>query len=121
MFEAPPLHKLQKAIASPSNPIGMRMRAAYYLRQAYDNYKRNESEEDDTAHDATEVKESKESDTSDHDQNPAIDEIVIQTLCQGLVDERHGSLLRHEFAYVMGQIRDERVSPKASQTSSFNL
>jgi len=24
------------------------------------------------------------------------------------LDERHGSLLRHEFAYVMGQIRDER-------------
>lgn len=120
MFEAPPLHKLQEAIAAPSNPIGMRMRAAYYLRQAYENYKRNQADEDDM-NNVTAVKESKESDTSDHSQNPAIDEIVIQTLCQGLIDERHGSLLRHEFAYVMGQIRDERVSPKALQTSSFTL
>lgn len=96
MFEAPPLPNLQEALASPTNPIGMRMRAAYYLRQAYENYQRNKDDED--ANDEGSNKEQK------------IDEIVIETLSKGLEDTRHGSLLRHEFAYVMGQIRDERVS-----------
>ena len=35
------------------------------------------------------------------------DEIVL-ALSVGLGDFRHGSLMRHEFAYVMGQLRDER-------------
>jgi deoxyhypusine monooxygenase len=33
---------------------------------------------------------------------------VVAALSDGLRDERHGSLMRHEFAYVMGQLRDER-------------
>ena len=112
MFEAPPLHKLQEAIADPENPIGMRMRAAYYLRQAYDNYIRNnddgeceDSKSDGDSDNGTEKKMEKE-ETGEKE----IDEIVIETLCKGLEDVRHGSLLRHEFAYVMGQIRDPRVS-----------
>lgn len=102
MFEAPSISKLQEAIASPDNPIGMRMRAAYYLRQAYENYKRNNDNYDDN------------DDENDNDTNriktKEIDEIVIETLSKGLQNEKHGSLMRHEFAYVMGQIRDERVS-----------
>lgn len=90
MFESPPLDKLQEAIVSPSNPIGMRMRAAYFLRQAYENFIKNHVD------DVNDV---------------AIDEIVIKTLSEGLMDRRHGSLLRHEFAYVMGQLRDKRCCP----------
>ncbi len=98
MFEAPPLSNLQEALASPTNPIGMRMRAAYYLRQAYENYQRNKDGDDDN------------DEGNKNNNKQKIDEIVIETLSKGLEDTRHGSLLRHEFAYVMGQIRDERVS-----------
>jgi hypothetical protein len=101
MFEAPPLSKLQEAIASPSQPIGMRMRAAYFLRQAYETAIRNKDDDDD------------ENKSHGHEiNNKAVDEIVIETLSQGLSNPKHGSLLRHEFAYVMGQLRDERVSLK---------
>ena len=95
MWEAPSLEKLQDAVASPDNPIGMRMRAAYFLRQAYDNAVRNEVEV-----------------TNDECKgvNVNIVEVVIETLGKGLMDVAHGSLLRHEFAYVMGQLRDEKVS-----------
>eukprot|EP00985_Skeletonema_marinoi_P032600 scaffold39191_cov140-Skeletonema_marinoi.AAC.7 len=91
MFEAPPLPSLQSALADPTNPIGMRMRATYFLRQAYDNYMKNKSDDDETK-------------TSDED----ISLVAIQTLSKSLNDARHGALLRHEFAYVMGQLRDER-------------
>jgi hypothetical protein len=46
MWESPPLSKLQDALASSSSPIGMRMRAAYFLRQAYENAIRNKDEEE---------------------------------------------------------------------------
>ena len=96
MFEAPPLSKLQEAIANPSNPIGMRMRAAYFLRQAYENYKKNQ-------------------DNTEQEPFQKIDEIVIETLSKGLANPQHGSLLRHEFAYVMGQLRDDRCCPTIEQ------
>ena len=74
MWEKPPFEALRKSLEDPSNPIGMRMRAAYHLRQ-------------------------------EHGERP--DE-VVDALAAGLLEERHGSLMRHEFAYVMGQLRDER-------------
>jgi len=74
---APPLYKLKEAIQDPSNAIGMRMRAAYFLKQAYTN-------------------------------DPSCQESVVRCLSGGLADERHGSLMRHEYAYVMGQMQDER-------------
>jgi len=75
----PPLDSLDECLADPQNPIGMRMRAAYYLRHIHA--------------------------TSQEDQ-----EAVVQVLGRGLEEPGHGSLLRHEFAYVMGQMKDERVS-----------
>ena len=86
MWEAPPFAKLQDAIRDPSNAIGMRMRAAYFLKQAYTN------NNDGTSSGSNQQEE------------------VIQCLSEGLADERHGSLMRHEYAYVMGQLGDERVS-----------
>jgi hypothetical protein len=85
----PPLPALQETIADPSNPIGMRMRAAYYLRQAYSTSAQDDAELHDHA---------------------TTQEVVVKTLASGLIDARHGSLMRHEFAYVLGQIRDDRVS-----------
>ena len=46
MWESPPLSKLQESLASSSNPIGMRMRTAYFLRQAYENAIRNKDDEE---------------------------------------------------------------------------
>ena len=112
MFEAPPLSKLKEAIASPSEPIGMRMRAAYFLRQAYENAMRNK----DLAGGGSDINlddknvERNATLSNSERESKAVDDIVIETLSQGLLDQEHGSLLRHEFAYVMGQLRDERVS-----------
>jgi hypothetical protein len=81
MWETPSIAELQSALDDPSHPIGMRMRAAYYLRHVHD-----QADEDSTQ------------------------DVVVQALSVGLLERRHGSLMRHEFAYVMGQLRDERVS-----------
>jgi deoxyhypusine monooxygenase len=81
MWEAPPFDKLTETIRSASHPIGMRMRAAYFLRTAYATATANA--EDTTA------------------------AAVVDALSDGLRDARHGSLMRHEFAYVLGQLRDE--------------
>lgn len=112
MFDKPPpLQALQDTIADPSNPIGMRMRAAYYLRQAYSGNPQQhqdcDDDDDDDQHDVETL------------QTPhsAVQEIVVMTLASGLLDARHGSLMRHEFAYVLGQLRDDRVSLSAQFSS----
>jgi len=79
----------------------MRMRATYFLRQAYDNFTKNV--EHDTATTADEKK------TAFHDEDSDTSLAVISTLSKSLDDNRHGALLRHEFAYVLGQLRDERA------------
>lgn len=77
MWEIPSFSELEKSLGNPKNPIGMRMRAAYYLRQVHSN----------------EVERQKD---------------VVRVLAKGLHEVQHGSLMRHEFAYVMGQLRDKR-------------
>ena len=91
MWERPSFDLLQKSLSDPSNPIGMRMRAAYYLRQLY-----------------TDLVVTDHSGEENHiDPSPlTTQQHVIHTLCMGLDDVRHGSLMRHEFAYVLGQLRD---------------
>ena len=98
MWKAPPLSSLQSTLADPKLPLGMRMRATYFLRQEYDNYIKNL--------DPDEMKT-----TSDEDNNNEYDIslIVINTLSKSLNNDGHGALLRHEFAYVLGQLRDERA------------
>lgn len=61
------------------------MRAAYYLRQEHT-----------------------EATAQDDEANILLKQAVVDTLSKGLLDKRHGSLMRHEFAYVMGQLRDKR-------------
>mmetsp|Transcript_26517 Transcript_26517/g.39228 ORF Transcript_26517/g.39228 Transcript_26517/m.39228 type:complete len:352 (+) Transcript_26517:132-1187(+) len=74
----PPLDALSECISKPETPIGMRMRAAYYLRHLHSTSSQNDQEQ------------------------------VVSILKMGLLNTQHGSLLRHEFAYVMGQMKDER-------------
>jgi deoxyhypusine monooxygenase len=74
----PALSDLEASIGDPSSPIGLRMRAAYYLKQLFLN----------------------------SNSDPLIQERVMSSLCAGLKDRRHGSLMRHEYAYVLGQLRN---------------
>jgi deoxyhypusine monooxygenase len=92
MGERPSFHLLKGSLADPSNPIGMRMRAAYYLRQEYTDASSGESYFNESNVDTL-----------------ALQQCVIDTLCFGLKDVRHGPLMRHEFAYVLGQLRDVRA------------
>ena len=81
------------------------MRATYFLKQQYDNYTRNarvESDADD--------KRGAERLGDD------VSQVVIDALANSLANCRHGSLLRHEFAYVMGQLRDERSTSILEKT-----
>jgi deoxyhypusine monooxygenase len=87
------------------------MRATYFLRQHYDDYVKTM---DPTAISAEEENDDEEKkNTSDcHDEgedNTDISKIVINVLTSSLADTRHGALLRHEFAYVLGQLRDDRA------------
>ena len=88
MWETPPFESLTSTVRDAVKPIGMRMRAAYYLRSEHTN---NQDQPDKQA-------------------------AVVQALGDGLRDSRHGSLMRHEFAYVMGQLRDERCCDVLEQT-----
>ena len=110
MWQVPPLSSLQTTLADPSTPIGMRMRATYFLRQAYDNYIRNA----DTTNDDNNDDSGKDANVTSDDDDVSF--AVIDTLSKSLKDIRHGALLRHEFAYVMGQLRDERSIPALEQT-----
>lgn len=107
MWKAPPLSSLQSTLADPKLPIGMRMRATYFLRQEYDNYIKNL----DPNRTTTRIDHDEMKTTSNEDNNNEYDIslIVINTLSKSLNDDGHGALLRHEFAYVLGQLRDERA------------
>ncbi|KAL9181498.1 hypothetical protein ACHAXT_010303 [Thalassiosira profunda] len=110
MWEAPPLPSLQSTLADPQTPIGMRMRATYFLRQLYDTYVKNQTADDTTTTDAEE----KKSTTPEEEGDVSL--AVIDTLSTSLDDARHGALLRHEFAYVLGQLRDERATSALERT-----
>lgn len=97
-------------MADPQRPIGMRMRATYFLRQEYDNYIRNLEPGDAATGDE------KKTDSAAHDDDGDVSLTVINTLSTTLDDGRHGALLRHEFAYVLGQLRDERAIPALERT-----
>mmetsp|Transcript_20649 Transcript_20649/g.43096 ORF Transcript_20649/g.43096 Transcript_20649/m.43096 type:complete len:380 (+) Transcript_20649:162-1301(+) len=101
MWVAPPLASLQSTLANPQKPIGMRMRATYFLRQAYDNYTKN------LEHGTATTTDEKKISVNDEDNDISL--AVVNSLSKSLDDNRHGALLRHEFAYVLGQLRDDRA------------
>lgn len=80
MWTTPPFEELKVTLEDPSSPIGKRMRAANYCKHLFVNGEKN---------------------------NENVDEIV-ELLCQQLFTVEHGSLLRHEFAYVLGQMQTPR-------------
>ena len=84
---APSMEQLKEVIVGdPSaHPIGKRMRAAYFLKQEYFDSRKKEDE---------------------HGNQQEKRDLIIEILLQGLQNVLHGSLMRHEFAYVLGQIGD---------------
>ncbi|KAL7554834.1 hypothetical protein ACHAWF_018376 [Thalassiosira exigua] len=109
-WETPPISSLQTTLADPERPIGMRMRATYFLRQEYDNYTKNLDADIARSRGANEKK------SASREEEEDISLAVIRTLSKCLGDDRHGALLRHEFAYVLGQLRDARAIPALEHT-----
>ena len=107
MWEIPSLSNLRQSIQDPNLPIGMRMRAAYYLKQHYSN-SMEEAEEEETEKESSSEKIVRETTRQE----------IIQLLTEGLQMPDHGSLLRHEFAYVLGQIRDVTACPSLERVLS---
>lgn len=81
MWTTPPLKELVSTLENPSSPIGKRMRAAYFLKQLF---------------------KGEDCDNGNSDE-------ILKVLSSQVLNEAHGSLLRHEFAYVLGQLQ----TPKA--------
>ena len=115
MWEAPSFDQLQDAIGDPSNPIGMRMRAAYFLKQAYMNHHHNSNNHNTNNNDGDTTT------TNKKKNGGGSQEEIIACLAKGLIDERHGSLMRHEYAYVMGQLGDPRVRIVSYSTVAIAL
>ena len=81
MWTTPPFEELKVTLEDPTSPIGQRMRAAYYAKQLFVNAEKNNE------------------DASD----------VVELLCTQVFEAKHGSLLRHEFAYVLGQMQTSQA------------
>jgi hypothetical protein len=153
MWEAPPLPSLLATLSDPTLPVGMRMRATYYLRQVYDNYGKNHPMEqveefvgnnveaittanatttlsaasnnitarDEESNAASIICNRNSSDISnndekDDDDDPDLSWTVLHALTTALSNIHHGCLLRHEFAYVLGQLRDVRSVQSLERT-----
>lgn len=91
MWTIPSFPELRKTLEDSSSPIGKRMRAAYYCKQRFVDLQASGAEGKSTELDATEV---------------------VDLLCSQVFEEGHGSLLRHEFAYVLGQMQ----TPQSCET-----
>jgi UPF0176 protein len=92
MWTLPSLEEIETTLRDPSSPIGKRMRAAYYAKQHFLDDRQNESDDD--------------------DEGPSIPEKsqrILDVLCEQVYVKEHGSLLRHEFAYVLGQMACEQA------------
>jgi len=89
------------------------MRATYFLRQHYDDYAKKKMDiaaiSAEEENDDEEKKYTSNCDDDEGEDNTDISKIVINVLTSSLADTRHGALLRHEFAYVLGQLRDDRA------------
>ena len=112
MFATPPLEKLLECIANPSSPIGARMRAVYFLRQAHDNsYQEEESDSTSTTATTTttaDIESSSSSSSSPSKLSPSeLRSLIITSLTSQLHMSNHGALLLHEIAYCLGQMRNQ--------------
>lgn len=80
------------------------MRSAYFLRQLYHSV----DDGDDGFSSSADL-------PRDSIDQRTLKERVVEALTSGLLNDRHGSLMRHEFAYVLGQLRDDRAVPTLEQ------
>lgn len=98
MWTVPELEEIQQTLRDPSSPIGMRMRAAYYGKQLFVDLQKEEGEE----------KDGDETISNRIDRSRKM-EGIVKVLCEQVFVEEHGSLLRHEFAYVLGQMKTDQA------------
>jgi deoxyhypusine monooxygenase len=94
MWTIPPLEDIETSLCDPDAPIGKRMRAAYYAKQLFMNEKikaqqQRAAQDDGDKNDTT---------------TTLLQSRILDILCQQVFVKQHGSLLRHEFAYVLGQM-----------------
>jgi deoxyhypusine monooxygenase len=123
----PPFQELQSTLMDPTSPIGKRMRAAYYAKQMFLNLQKkhkntavkvvvadeenddNENNEANNAsqYDAQKHQEQKDYTTTTEEEEEGVDcsDEIVNLLCDQVFVKDHGSLLRHEFAYVLGQMQ----------------
>jgi len=107
------------------------MRAAYFLKQAFVNSLSNSGGSADASTtkvaaaatvaasastpgavtDENDGNDEKTSEEVDDAEQRDLQDAIIQALSNGLGNELHGSLMRHEYAYVLGQLRDDRCCP----------
>lgn len=85
MWTVPPLEDLVSSLENPQAPIGKRMRAAYFAKQMFNDHADNDAGSNDKS-----------------DQ-------ILKVLSAQVLNESHGSLLRHEFAYVLGQLQTSKA------------
>jgi len=95
--KVPSIEELETTLSLSSQtqttPIGKRMRAAYYLRYHYETLQ-------------SQIQTMK---PPDQEILQEIQNNIITILCTNLEEKRHGSLLRHEIGFVLGQLRDMRA------------
>ncbi|KAG7371736.1 heat repeat-containing protein [Nitzschia inconspicua] len=119
MWTIPSLEDIEDTLRDPQSPIGKRMRAAYYAKQLFlDEQKRIREDEmgekkEKDAIDDDDDDDDEEEDTNNNNNNnssaTAVSSRILQVLCDQVFVKEHGSLLRHEFAYVLGQMQTEQA------------
>jgi deoxyhypusine monooxygenase len=102
MWTIPHLEDIEATLRDPDALIGKRMRAAYYAKQLFMN-------------DKTKVQQERKTQDDDNNDTLAVSTFlqrrILDVLCQQVFVKEHGSLLRHEFAYVLGQMQSTRACP----------
>lgn len=95
MWTVPEFEEIQQTLRDPSSPIGMRMRAAYYAKQLFVDLQKEEEETKGENEEALDRSQKMQA--------------VVDVLCEQVFAKEHGSLLRHEFAYVLGQMKTDQA------------
>ena len=120
MWKIPELNEIQATLRDHASPIGMRMRAAYYAKQLFVDLQKEEIEKEEKAEGKEAVDDgialssrSRQQQQYHHhqlqQQRLQKMEDIVSVLCEQVFVKAHGSLLRHEFAYVLGQMKTDRA------------
>jgi deoxyhypusine monooxygenase len=109
MWKTPELEEIQATLRDPTSLIGMRMRAAYYAKQLFVDLQKEEKSDDDTSNSNSNSNSNKNKNEEDGLSRTQKMEDIVTVLCEQVFVKEHGSLLRHEFAYVLGQMKTDRA------------